>query len=73
MAFLHSRDPAFLHLDLKPANILLDEYGVIKVADFGQTLQKSQNRTSTDEYQGGTPYYMSPEMVISIFLDFTNC
>lgn len=58
MAFLHSRDPVFLHLDLKPANILMDDFGVIKVADFGQTLMKSQNRTSADEYQGGTPYYM---------------
>lgn len=50
MAWLHGRDPVYLHLDLKPANILVDpEKKTVKVCDFGGTIIKAahQNNTGT--------------------------
>ncbi|KAG9348570.1 hypothetical protein JZ751_002306 [Albula glossodonta] len=35
MNFLHSMSPPLLHLNLKPANILLDHHLHVKISDFG--------------------------------------
>ena len=45
-----------LHCDLKPANVLLDEDGKPRLADFGQS------RLSTEQAPAlGTMFYMAPE------------
>lgn len=49
MNWLHRSNPQILHLDLKTGNLLVDQYGTVKVCDFGL----SQIRTSPG---GGNEY-----------------
>jgi hypothetical protein len=54
LVYLHGK--AILHCDLKPANVLLDDRGQIRLADFGQA------RLSSDAGPAvGTLFYMAPE------------
>ncbi len=53
-----------LHLDLKPANVLIDERGEPLVADFGLARHmNSQGQVEAQEVSG-TPGYMAPEQVL---------
>ena len=50
-----------VHRDVKPANLLLDETGVVKVADLGlATGEDLHSLTAAGELMG-SPAYMSPE------------
>jgi serine/threonine protein kinase len=52
----HAHGKGVLHCDLKPANILLDQDGQPRLADFGQS------RLSHDQTPAlGTLFYMAPE------------
>jgi serine/threonine protein kinase len=53
----------FLHLDLKPANILLTEDGQVKIADFGLARFLGRVGSLATDSINGTPAYLSPERV----------
>eukprot|EP00252_Welwitschia_mirabilis_P004144 TRINITY_DN14367_c0_g1_i3.p1 TRINITY_DN14367_c0_g1~~TRINITY_DN14367_c0_g1_i3.p1 ORF type:complete len:437 (-),score=71.32 TRINITY_DN14367_c0_g1_i3:101-1411(-) len=67
MNYLHENKPApIIHRDLKPPNILRDESGHLKVADFGiSKLLKVPNERVDDgiaKFQGTSWRYMAPEV-----------
>ena len=50
-----------VHCDVKPANVLLDHDGRVKVGDFGVARIGEANPAESSSLFGGTPRYMSPE------------
>lgn len=68
LTYLHERQ--VIHRDIKAANILVDDRGNIKLADFGSSKRmESQNnsqppRDDTKNHSlRGTPYFMAPEVI----------
>ena len=65
-----------IYNDLKPSNVLLNEYNTLKLCDFGLArkladLTSGKDRGNNTEQQdgengpkrkNGTPYYMAPEL-----------
>ena len=50
-----------VHCDVKPANVLLDRDGRVKVGDFGVARFGETTPSESSALFGGTPRYMSPE------------
>jgi serine/threonine protein kinase len=57
----HAHRQGILHLDLKPANILVDKTGFPYLADFNVSGTDALISLGTPSTLGGTPMYMSPE------------
>lgn len=60
--FLHRHDIA--HRDIKPENFLIDTKGVLKLNDFGYSvdLTKTAEHASLNEISCGTPSFKAPEL-----------
>ncbi len=64
--FMHER--GVIHRDVKPENLLMDEQGMVYVADFGIAKALSQKGTgglTTTGLSPGTPIYMAPEQAMA--------
>ena len=59
LKYLH--DSSIMHRDLKLENLLLDEYGYLKIVDFGVSRVLRHNQTSYEMV--GTPAYFAPELL----------
>ncbi|KAF3446845.1 hypothetical protein FNV43_RR12025 [Rhamnella rubrinervis] len=59
MNYLHQNN--IIHRDLKAANLLMDENGVVKVSDFGVARVQDQSGVMTAET--GTYRWMAPEVI----------
>ena len=60
-AVSHAHARGVIHLDLKPANILLDMDDRVKVIDFGCAKDLTLEAITHHEARLGTPHYMAPE------------
>jgi len=59
----HAHERGVIHRDIKPQNVLIDEYGSPKLTDFGIARALDvDHSTSSDSYLG-TPLYSPPEQL----------
>ena len=64
--YLHSKN--IIHRDIKLNNIMVDQFGYIKLIDFGISKILNGNRTYSII---GTPHYMSPEVIMGKGYDYS--
>ncbi|MEK7474782.1 MAG: ATPase, T2SS/T4P/T4SS family [Candidatus Coatesbacteria bacterium] len=57
LSYVHTK--GIIHCDLKPANVLLDDMGHARVADFGQSKVLNESSGAL-----GTLFYMAPEQAM---------
>lgn len=58
--YLHTREPAIIYRDMKPANVMLRPDGTVKLIDFG-IAREYKERNSADTVSLGTKGYAAPE------------
>ena len=61
MEFAHDR--GVLHLDLKPANVMVGDFGATWLMDWGVAIRLGEQDTLPEREVAGTPAYMAPEML----------
>jgi len=62
-ALVHCHSRGVLHMDIKPANILVSSQGMCKVGDFGCSVATSCTSLTLDHSLVGTPGYQAPEFL----------
>jgi serine/threonine protein kinase len=62
-ALAHAHAAGVIHCDLKPANILLDGAGAVRVADFGLARHLTRDSPWAAAVEGTAPF-MAPEQAV---------
>ena len=60
LSYLHACNPPIVHQDIKPANVLIDDYNNYAITDFGISSQRGF-QVGYYEDNSGTMAYMAPE------------
>lgn len=65
LSYLHAN--GIIYCDLKPGNVLLNEYSTLKLCDFGLSqklvdMVHGEDQAADSIDRQGTPYYMAPEL-----------
>ncbi|KAF3320648.1 putative D-mannose binding lectin receptor-like protein kinase family protein [Carex littledalei] len=69
IAYLHSGcQPKILHCDIKPENILLNDEGQVKIADFGLAKLLTPEQTGLFTTMRGTRGYLAPEWLANTLI-----
>jgi serine/threonine protein kinase len=56
----HAHERGIVHCDIKPENLLIDNAGAVKIADFGI----ARSHDAAGRRPSGTPLYMAPEQAL---------
>ena len=63
----HAFERGFIHRDIKPGNLIVDQSGVIHILDFGLAKAIREHESATDVTLPGplgTPDFMAPEQTL---------
>ncbi len=64
-ALHHAHSNGVIHRDVKPQNVLVDNTGRIRLADFGLAKDTTVDSISVDGELAGSYFYMSPEQALA--------